>query len=152
MSQAAGDDRYVVVNRWTREVVDNGNGYGYRSALAAHKSFSFKQQQRSGNGRGGQQGSWRSGYRRADQTGTGSGQPYAGRQQRSEGYGQRRGLPPSDVSPFVQEAGVPCGVHAYRSTPDGRGRATNRYQLQQQRQQDVSQENTPPPPDLFAEK
>ena len=57
-------------------------------------------------------------------------------------------------APPTDQAGQ-TGVHAYRSTPDGCGRATNRgmqspsYSRQHRRPQDVSQENTVPPPDLF---
>ena len=38
-----GDTRYIVINRSTREVVDNGMGRGYKSAQSAHKSFAYKQ-------------------------------------------------------------------------------------------------------------
>ena len=41
-----GDTRYVIINRQTREVVDNGMGRGYKSPQAAHKSFAFKQRRR----------------------------------------------------------------------------------------------------------
>lgn len=57
-------------------------------------------------------------------------------------------------TPPADQAGQ-TGIHAYRSTPDGCGRATNRgvqspsYSRQHRRPQDVSQENTVPPPDLF---
>ena len=81
LTAAAREERYVIVNRWTREVVDNCNGHGYKSAQSAHKSWAYKQRQRSqrqgghqnvGNQTGGnrangyrQQGSWRSSYRTA---------------------------------------------------------------------------------------
>ena len=72
LSRRAGNERYVVLNRWTREVVDNCGGHGYKSAQAAHKSWSYKQRQRNGGGNrqtpaGGRQnqGGWRSSYRTA---------------------------------------------------------------------------------------
>ena len=40
------DVRYVILNRVTREVVDDAMGRGYKSAQAAHKSFSYKQKLR----------------------------------------------------------------------------------------------------------
>lgn len=54
LSQAAGEERYVIVNRWSREVVDSCNGHGYKSANAAHKSFAFKQRRQAGYQQGGQ--------------------------------------------------------------------------------------------------
>ena len=65
LSQAAGEERYVIVNRWSREVVDSCNGHGYKSAMAAHKSWAYKQRNRSQRPGGQQQGSWRSSYRSA---------------------------------------------------------------------------------------
>ena len=38
-----GDPRYIVINRETREVVDDAHGNGYKSPKAAHASWSFKQ-------------------------------------------------------------------------------------------------------------
>ena len=37
------DTRYIVINRETREIVDDGLGHGYKSPQAAHKSFAYKQ-------------------------------------------------------------------------------------------------------------
>ena len=37
-----GDDRYVIKNRETHEVVDDNHGNGYRSPKAAHASYAFK--------------------------------------------------------------------------------------------------------------
>lgn len=144
LSQAAGEERYVIVNRWSREVVDNCNGHGYKSANAAHKSFAFKQRRQAGYQQGGQrsggyqQGGQRQGYQQGNRNAGGYRASY-----------RRAGEPTAAASPFVQEASAPVGVHAYRSTPDGRGRATNHYSTPRRRPQDVSQENTPPPPDLF---
>ena len=38
-----GDERYVLMNRTTREVVDDAMGRGYKTPEAAHKSYAFKQ-------------------------------------------------------------------------------------------------------------
>jgi hypothetical protein len=38
-----GDDRYVIKNRETNEVVDDAHGVGYKSPKAAHASFAHKQ-------------------------------------------------------------------------------------------------------------
>ena len=43
-----GDTRYIIINRQTREVMDDCGGHGYKSAASAHKSFAFKQRRRSG--------------------------------------------------------------------------------------------------------
>ena len=40
-----GDDRYVIKNRETHEVVDDNHGNGYRSPKAAHASYAFKHRQ-----------------------------------------------------------------------------------------------------------
>ena len=82
-----GDTRYVIIDKQTQQEVDTCNGRGYKSPQSAHKSFSFKMRQR-----GGQQGGYRQGY-------------------------ATRGT-----------ATPPTAVHAYRSTPDGQGKSTNRGQ------------------------
>jgi len=41
-----GDTRYVIIDRQTRQIVDDCNGRGYKSPNAAHKSFSFKTKRR----------------------------------------------------------------------------------------------------------
>ena len=41
-----GDTRYIIIDRQTREIKDDGMGRGYKSALAAHKSFAYKQRER----------------------------------------------------------------------------------------------------------
>ena len=38
-----GDTRYIIIDRQTREIKDDGMGHGYKSAQAAHKSFAYKQ-------------------------------------------------------------------------------------------------------------
>ena len=38
-----GDTRYIIIDRQTREVKDDGMGHGYKSAQSAHKSFAYKQ-------------------------------------------------------------------------------------------------------------
>lgn len=38
-----GDDRYVIKNRDTHEVLDDNHGSGYKTPKAAHASFAFKQ-------------------------------------------------------------------------------------------------------------
>ena len=38
-----GDDRYILLDRDTRQVVDDAGGRGYKSPEAAHKSHAFKQ-------------------------------------------------------------------------------------------------------------
>ena len=47
-----GDTRYVIIDKQTRQEVDTCNGRGYKSAQAAHKSFSFKTSQSNGYGNG----------------------------------------------------------------------------------------------------
>ena len=47
-SRAAGEERFVIIDRNTHEIVDDSTGHGYKSARAAHASFSFKQKLRSG--------------------------------------------------------------------------------------------------------
>lgn len=41
-----GDTRYIIIDRQTREIKDDGMGRGYKSAQAAHKSFAYKQRER----------------------------------------------------------------------------------------------------------
>jgi len=37
------DERFVIINRDTREIVDDAHGAGYKSPKAAHASFAHKQ-------------------------------------------------------------------------------------------------------------
>ena len=95
LSAAAREERYVMVNRWTREVVDNCNGHGYKSAQSAHKSWAYKQRQirqRPGgqqNGGNRQQGSWRSSYRTAAEP-----------RRRPQDVSQENTTPPPDLFDF----------------------------------------------------
>lgn len=36
------EPRYVIVNKETGEILDDANGYGYKSQKAAHKSRAYK--------------------------------------------------------------------------------------------------------------
>lgn len=38
-----GDVRYILLDRQTRNVIDDAGGRGYKSPEAAHKSYAFKQ-------------------------------------------------------------------------------------------------------------
>ena len=40
------DERFVIINRETLEVMDDNHGKGYQSPKAAHSSFAFKQKYR----------------------------------------------------------------------------------------------------------
>lgn len=180
-----GDTRYVIIDKQTQQEVDNCNGRGYKSPQSAHKSFSFKQRQRQNSVhayRSTPDGQGRS---------TNRGQAAYGQIARQVPMNAQ---PPRDlVSPFVQEAsgGYQCstvvrddGAPAVTRVNSWSGYAPRRasaqrqtqpqtyqqpsyachpqpqaYQQQpqassystrhQRRPQDVTQENTPPPPDLF---
>lgn len=41
-----GDTRYIIIDRESRQVMDDGMGHGYKSPQSAHKSFAFKQRRR----------------------------------------------------------------------------------------------------------
>ena len=185
-----GDTRYVIIDKQTQQEVDNCNGRGYKSPQSAHKSFSFKQRQRQNSVhayRSTPDGQGRS---------TNRGQAAYGQTARQVPMNAQ---PPRDlVSPFVQEvsagyqrqtvvrdddapavtrvnswsgyaprrASAPrqaprqAQPQAYQQQPSyARQAQPQAYQQQQQapsyptrhhrRPQDVTQENTPPPPDLF---
>lgn len=143
-----GDTRYVIIEKQTQQEVDNCNGHGYKSAASAHKSFSFKMRRQQQSERARQM---RSQYQ------TGASRPSA----------------PADlVSPFVQEAsagyqrstvvrddGAPAvtRVNSWSGYAPRRASAPRQAQPQSptyptrhhRRQQDVTQENTPRPSDLF---
>lgn len=36
------EPRYVIINEETGEILDDANGYGYKSQKAAHKSWAYK--------------------------------------------------------------------------------------------------------------
>ena len=178
-----GDTRYVIIDKQTKQEVDNCNGRGYKSPQSAHKSFSFKMRQRQNSVhayRSTPDGQGRS---------TNRGQAAYGQTARQVPMNAQ---PPRDlVSPFVQEAsagyqrqtvvrddGAPAvtrvnswsGYAPRRaSAPRQAPRQAQPQAYQQQpsyarqpqpqsptyqtrhhrRPQDVTQENTPPPPDLF---
>ena len=178
-----GDTRYVIIDKQTQQEVDNCNGRGYKSPQSAHKSFSFKMRQRQNSVhayRSTPDGQGRS---------TNRGQATYGQTARQVPMNAQ---PPRDlVSPFVQEASAgyqrstvvrddgspqvtrvnswsgyaPRRASAPRQAP--RQAQPQAYQQQpsyarqaqpqaptyptrhHRRPQDVTQENTPPPPDLF---
>lgn len=35
------EERYVIIDRFSRKVVDNGQGYGYRSKVAAYSAWTY---------------------------------------------------------------------------------------------------------------
>lgn len=41
-----GNTRYIIIDRESRQVMDDGMGHGYKSPQSAHKSFAFKQRRR----------------------------------------------------------------------------------------------------------
>ena len=174
-----GDTRYVIIDKQTQQEVDTCNGRGYKSPQSAHKSFSFKMRQRQNSVhayRSTPDGQGRS---------TNRGQAAYGQIARQVPMNAQ---PPRDlVSPFVQEAsagyqrstvvrddGAPAVTrvnswsgYAPRRTSAPRQAQPQAYQQQpsyarqaqpqaptyptrhHRRPQDVTQENTPPPPDLF---
>ena len=160
-----GDTRYVIIDKQTQQEVDNCNGRGYKSPQSAHKSFSFKQRQRQNSVhayRSTPDGQGRS---------TNRGQAAYGQTARQVPMNAQ---PPRDlVSPFVQEAsagyqrstvvrddGAPAvtRVNSWSGYAPRRASAPRQTQQPQaptyptrhhRRPQDVTQENTPPPPDLF---
>lgn len=42
-----GDDRYILINTETGEIVDNAQGYGYKSIQGAYAAYSYKTRDRS---------------------------------------------------------------------------------------------------------
>ena len=174
-----GDTRYVIIDKQTQQEVDNCNGHGYKSAASAHKSFSFKMRQRQNSVhayRSTPDGQGRS---------TNRGQTAYGQTARQVPMNAQ---PPHDlVSPFVQEEsagyqrqtvvrddGAPAVTrvnswsgYAPRRASAPRQAQPQAYQQQpsyarqaqpqsptyptrhHRRPQDVTQENTPPPPDFF---
>ena len=133
-----GDTRYVIIDKQTQQEVDTCNGRGYKSAQAAHKSFSFKMRR--------QQQSERA------------------RQMRSQYQaGASRPSAPADlVSPFVRDDMAPSSVCESLSTTSpnrqpavsaSRQPAVNGQRLSLTSRFSphrwTSQENTPRPSDLF---
>lgn len=35
------EDRYVIIDRFKRQIVDNGQGYGYKSKVAAYSAWKW---------------------------------------------------------------------------------------------------------------
>ena len=133
-----GDTRYVIIDKQTQQEVDTCNGRGYKSAQAAHKSFSFKMRRRQ--------------------------QSERARQMRSQCQaGASRPSAPADlVSPFVRDDMAPKSVCESLSTTSpnrqpaasaSRQPAVNGQRLSLTSrfspQRWTSQENTPRPSDLF---
>ena len=146
-----GDTRYVIIDKQTQQEVDNCNGRGYKSPQSAHKSFSFKQRQR---GQGGQQSYGRTGYGQGYATrGAASqqtavhadGAPQVTRVNSWSGYAPRRASAPRQAPVQTQQPQSYQQQPAYArpSQPQTYARPQRRYY------EDVTQENTPPPPDLF---
>lgn len=147
-----GDTRYIIINRQTREVMDDCGGHGYKSAASAHKSFAFKQRRRSGTA--GRQGAktvtidaqtgvtkvntW-SGYARRGSSGKQQPSASPKTSQRPAEPTLRFSAPPRQtsspvglVSPFVQEEMAPSGQPPQQTVqrqsvpaPIGNGNRTN---------------------------
>ncbi|MEY8661411.1 hypothetical protein AALT52_00675 [Ligilactobacillus faecis] len=45
LSQEMGDKRYIVIDAQTGEILDNANGYGYKSEQNAYRAFEYKLKQ-----------------------------------------------------------------------------------------------------------
>ena len=116
-----GDTRYVIIDKQTQQEVDTCNGRGYKSAQAAHKSFSFKQRRQQQSERARQM---KQQYR------AGASRPSAPASQQSRQQAASQTSRPADlVSPFVRDDMAPMSHFS-----------PHRW---------TSQENTPRPSDLF---
>lgn len=146
-----GDTRYVIIDKQTKQEVDTCNGRGYKSAQAAHKSFSFKLRRRQQSERARQM---KQQYR------AGAGRPSTPDRQQlrqteaSLPFVSRSSRPADLVSPFVKEDMAPSSVCESLSTaspnrqPAASGQRlslTSRFSPQRW----TSQENTPRLSDLF---
>jgi len=153
-----GDTRYIIINRQTREVMDDCGGHGYKSAASAHKSFAFKQRRRSGSS--GKQGTKT--VTIDAQTGVTNVNTWSGfvpRRQTSSSVGQ--------VSPFVQEE-MKSTIQPSQQTArkpsvntavGNQSRADQRPAANRQptsltsrfspRQWSCQEDTPPPPPELF---
>ena len=166
-----GDTRYVIIDKQTQQEVDTCNGRGYKSPQSAHKSFSFKMRQRQnsvhayrstpdGQGRSTNRG--QTAYGQTARQVPMNAQPPRDLvspfvQEESAGY-QRQTVVRDDDSPQVTRVNSWSG-YAPRRASAPRQAQPQTYQQQPQsptyptrhhrRPQDVTQENTPPPPDLF---
>ena len=183
-----GDTRYVIIDKQTQQEVDNCNGRGYKSPQSAHKSFSFKMRQRQnsvhayrstpdGQGRSTNRG--QTAYGQTARQVPMNAQPPRDLvspfvQEESAGY-QRQTVVRDDGAPAVtrvnswsgyapRRASAPrqaprqpqpqtCQPQTYQQQPSyarqAQPQAPSYSTRHQRRPQDVTQENTPPPPDLF---
>jgi hypothetical protein len=90
-----GDTRYVIIDKQTQQEVDTCNGRGYKSAQAAHKSFSFKMRRQQQSERARQM---RSQYQ------AGASRPSAPVSRRPRQQAASQTSRPADlVSPFVKD-------------------------------------------------
>ncbi len=185
-----GDTRYVIIDKQTQQEVDNCNGRGYKSPQSAHKSFSFKMRQRQnsvhayrstpdGQGRSTNRGQAAygqtarqvpmnakpprdlvstvvqeesAGYQRSTVV-RDDGAPAVTRVNSWSGYAPRRASAQRQTQPQT------CQPQTYQQPSYARHPQPQAHQQQpkapsystrhQRRPQDVTQENTPPPPDLF---
>ena len=147
-SLSRNDARYVVIDRDTREVVDDCNGHGYKSPQAAHKRFASKQRRRSGR--------VPSASVRQQSSPAVTTDPKTGvtRVNSWSGFAPRRASAPAPstastvemISPFVREDMAPVQTTAQRRAAAARSYPSHRISHPKK---DVSQEGTTPPPDLF---
>jgi len=141
-----GDTRYVIIDKQTQQEVDTCNGRGYKSAQAAHKSFSFKMRRQQQGERARQM---KQQYR------AGAGRPSApDRQQSRQTEASLTSRPADLVSPFVRDDMAPSSVCENLSTASpNRQPAVNGQRLSLTSRFSphrwTSQENTPRPSDLF---
>lgn len=42
LSQKMGSERWVIIDRHSREILDNADGYGYKTAPSAYRGYAFK--------------------------------------------------------------------------------------------------------------
>lgn len=141
-----GDTRYVIIDKQTQQEVDTCNGRGYKSAQAAHKSFSFKMRRRQQSERARQM---RSQYQ------AGASRTAAPDSRRPRQQAASQSSRPADlVSPFVRDDMAPSSVcESLSTTSPNRQPAVNGQRLSLTSRFSphrwTSQENTPRPSDLF---
>ena len=141
-----GDTRYVIIDKLTQQEVDTCNGRGYKSAQAAHKSFSFKMRR--------QQQSERARQMRSQYQAGASRTAAPARQQSRQTEPSQSSRPADLVSPFVRDDMAPSSVcESLSTTSPNRQPAVNGQRLSLTSrfspQRWTSQENTPRPSDLF---
>jgi len=102
-----GNTRYIIIDRESRQVMDDGMGHGYKSPQSAHKSFAFKQRRRQQRERARQM---KQQYR------AGGSQPSAPARRRSRQSGQpsapdsRRPLQTEPSLPFASQVSRPADL------------------------------------------